>query len=154
RRSSDLENMRLVWSYVERYGRPVSYYTDKAALFQTAPKVARNVTELSRDERDPLPPTQIGRAHRELQIVWIGAHSPQAKGRVERGFGTAQDRLVKGMRLAGVKTPEEANQYLEQEFLPWWKTNLTFVPASAADAHRLLGPEQSLASALSRVEQR
>jgi transposase len=73
------ENMRLVWSYVERYGRPVSYYTDKAALFQTAPKVARNVTELPRDERDPLPPTQIGRALRELDIVWIGAHSPQAK---------------------------------------------------------------------------
>jgi len=54
------ENMRLVWSYVERHGRPVSYYTDKAALFRTAPKTARYATELPRDERDPLPPTQIG----------------------------------------------------------------------------------------------
>ena len=64
--------MRLVWSYVERYGRPVSYYTDKAGLFQTAPKTARRATDLPRDERDPLPPTQIGRALRELDIVWIG----------------------------------------------------------------------------------
>ena len=76
---STAENMRLVWSYVERHGRPVSYYTDKAGLFQTAPKTARYGTELPRDEREPLPPTQIGRALRELDIVWIGAHSPQAK---------------------------------------------------------------------------
>ncbi len=71
------ENMRLLWSYLELHGRPVSYYTDKAALFQTAPKTAR-YTELARDEREPLPSTQIGRALRELDIVWIGAHSPQA----------------------------------------------------------------------------
>jgi transposase len=76
---STAENMRLVWSYVERHGRPVSYYTDKAGLFQTAPKTARYATELPRDEREPLLPTQIGRALRELDIVWIGAHSPQAK---------------------------------------------------------------------------
>src|SRR5450432_771144 len=66
--------MRLLWSYVERHGRPVSFYTDKAGLFVTAPKTARYATELPRDERDPLPPTQIGRALRELDIVWIGAH--------------------------------------------------------------------------------
>ena len=99
------ENMRLVWSYVELHGRPVSYYTDKAGLFVTAPKTARYATELPRDEREPLPPTQIGRALRELDIVWIGAHSPQAKGRVERSFQTAQDRLVKGLRVAGRKDP-------------------------------------------------
>jgi transposase len=107
------ENMRLLWSYLERYGRPISYYTDKAGLFQTAPKTTRRTTDLSRDERDPLPPTQIGRALRELDIVWIGAHSPQAKGRVERSFQTAQDRLVKGLRVAGAKTLEQANAYLE-----------------------------------------
>src|SRR5450432_951757 len=73
------ENMRLLWNYVEQYGRPISYYTDKAALFRTAPKAARYATELPRDERDPLPPTQIGRVLGELDIVWIGAHSPQAK---------------------------------------------------------------------------
>ncbi len=86
------ENMRLLWSYVERYGRPLGYYTDKASLFQTAPKIARDSKALPRDERDPLPPTQIGRALGELDIVWVGAHSPQAKGRVKRSFQTAEDR--------------------------------------------------------------
>ncbi|MDQ1470393.1 MAG: hypothetical protein QOJ99_1873, partial [Bryobacterales bacterium] len=85
------ENMRLLWSYVDRYGRPVSYYTDKASLFQTAPKVARDNRAVAAEEREPLPPTQIGRALRELDILWIGAHSPQAKARVERSFQTAQD---------------------------------------------------------------
>src|SRR5258708_3845634 len=140
------ENMRLLWSYVERYGRPVSYYTDKAGLFVTAPKTARHATELPRDERDPLPPTQIGRALRELDIVWIGAHSPPAKGRVERGFQTAQDRLVKGLRVSGAKTLEQANAYLEAEFIVWWNKTITVVPASSDDAHRPLGKEHSLAA--------
>jgi hypothetical protein len=148
------ENMRLVWSYVERHGRPVSYYTDKAALFRTAPKTARHATELPRDERDPLPPTQIGRALGELDIVWIGAHSPQAKGRVERGFQTAQDRLVKGLRVAGAKTLEQANAYLEAEFIVWWNQTIAVVPASSDDAHRPLGKEHSLAASLSYVETR
>jgi transposase len=148
------ENMRLVWSYVDRYGRPVSYYTDKAALFRTAPKTARHATELPRDERDPLPPTQIGRALAELDIVWIGAHSPQAKGRVERSFETAQDRLVKGLRVAGARTLEEANAYLEAEFIVWWNNTIAVVPSSSDDAHRPLGKEHSLAASLSYVETR
>jgi len=148
------ENMRLVWSYVERHGRPVSYYTDKAGLFQTAPKTARYATDLARDERDPLPPTQIGRALQELDIVWIGAHSPQAKGRVERSFQTAQDRLVKGLRVAGAKTLEQANAYLEAEFIVWWNNTMAVVPASSDDAHRPLGKEHSLAASLSYVETR
>jgi transposase len=148
------ENMRLVWSYVERHGRPVSYYTDKAGLFQTAPKTARYATELPRDERDPLPPTQIGRALGELDIVWIGAHSPQAKGRVERSFQTAQDRLVKGLRVAGARTLEQANAYLEAEFIVWWNNTIAVVPASSDDAHRPLGKEHSLAASLSYVEPR
>ncbi len=148
------ENMRLVWSYVERHGRPVSYYTDKAGLFQTAPKTARYATDLPRDERHPLPPTQIGRALRELDIVWIGAHSPQAKGRVERSFQTAQDRLVKGLGVAGAKTLEQANAYLEGEFLVWWNNTIAVIPASSDDAHRPLGKEHSLAASLSYVEPR
>ena len=58
------------------------------------------------------------------------------------------------MRLAGVRTREEANRYLDEEFLPWWNKNLTVEPASAADAHRALGPEHELRSALSHVEPR
>jgi hypothetical protein len=60
------ENLRLLKTYLERHGRPLAFYTDKASLFQTAPKIARDPKELPRDERDPLPPTQIGHALREL----------------------------------------------------------------------------------------
>lgn len=154
RHDSTEENMRLLGSYLERHGRPVAFYTDKASLFQTAPKVARDVKELPRDERDPLPPTQIGRALRELGITWIAAHSPQAKGRVERSFQTAQDRLVKGLRVAGAGSLEEANRYLEQEFLPWWNQHLVVAPANPADAHRALGAEHDLAASLCSVESR
>jgi hypothetical protein len=132
----------------------VAFYTEQASLFQTAPKVARNAQALPREEREPMPPTQIGRALRELGIGWQAAHSPQAKGRVERSFATAQDRLVKGLRVAGAKTLEQANRYLEEEFLPWWNQHLRVAPAQAADAHRPLGPEQDLAAALSRVDTR
>ena len=148
------ENMRLLWSYVERHGRPLHFYTDKASLFQTAPKIARDRKELPRDEREPLPPTQIGRALAELGIGWIAAHSPQAKGRIERSFHTAQDRLVKGLRVAGASTLEQANSYLETEFLPWWNRRLAVVPASADDAHRPLAREHSLPASLSYVETR
>jgi hypothetical protein len=77
-----------------------------------------------------------------------------AKGRVERGFATAQDRLVKGMRVAGVTTLEQANHHLETEFLPWVNATLAVVPASADDAHRPLDKQHDLAAILSHVESR
>jgi hypothetical protein len=101
-----------------------------------------------------MPPTQIGRALRELGITWTAAHSPQAKGRVERNFGTAQDRLVKGMRVAGVKTLDEANRYLEEDYLVWWERELTVEPASPDNAHRPLEKSHHLAASLSHVETR
>src|SRR6266571_1051563 len=106
------ENMRTVWGYLDLYGRPEAFYNDKAGLFVTSPR--KNDPE----EREARPPTQIGRALQQLGIIWIGAHSPQAKGRIERFFGTAQDRLVKGLRLAKAASLEEANTYLEGEYLP------------------------------------
>lgn len=148
------ENMRLLKTYLETNGRPVAFYTDKASLFQTAPKIARDQKELARDEREPLPPTQIGRALRELGMLWIPAHSPQAKGRVERSFQTAQDRLVKGLRVAGITTLEQANRYLETEFLPWWNQHLKVVPKNSTDAHRPRAAEHDLAASLSVVETR
>jgi hypothetical protein len=151
---STAENMRLLGSYLKLNGRPLNFYTDKAGLFKTAPKVPRDQKALPREEREPLPPTQIGRALSELGIVWLGAHSPQAKGRVERSFGTAQDRLVKGLRVAGANTLEQANAYLEAEFIPWWNQTLTVEPASADDAHRPLYKTHSLAASLSYVEPR
>jgi DNA-binding Lrp family transcriptional regulator len=150
---STVENMNLLERYVQQHGRPLAYYTDKAALFQTAVKTKRDQSRAGKD-REELPPTQIGRALQELGIASIQAHSPQAKGRVERGFLTAQDRLVKGMRVAGVTTAEQANHYLDTEFLPWVKATLAVAPANVDDAHRPLEKQHDLAAILSHVEKR
>ncbi len=147
------ENMRTLRGYLELYGRPVGFYTDKASHFHTTEKRLRDRPGVEQDPKD-MPPTQIGRALRELNITWIAAHSPQAKGRVERSFDTAQDRLVKEMRVAGVKTLEQANRYLHDEFLPWWNETLTVEPAGADDAHRKLDKQHDLAAILSHVETR
>src|SRR5713226_4133714 len=153
RHDSTEENMKLLWSYLEKFGRPVTFYSDKASLFQTAEKRKRDEPGVEKDAVE-MPPTQIGRALWELGITWIPAHSPQAKGRVERNFGTAQDRLVKGMRVAGVKTIEQANQYLEEDYLAWWERELTAEPANSEDAHRRLEKSHHLAASLSHVETR
>ena len=150
---STVENMNLLERYVKKHGRPLAYYTDKASLFQTAEKTKRDESGAAKD-RTELPPTQIGRALQELGITWIAAHSPQAKGRVERGFSTAQDRLVKGMRVAGITTMEQANYYLETEFLPWCNQTIAVVPASADDAHRPMEKHHDLTAILSHVETR
>lgn len=153
RHDSTEENMKLLWSYVEKFGRPLSFYTDKASLFQTAEKRKRDEPGVEKDAVE-LPPTQIGRGLRELGITWIGAHSPQAKGRVERNFCTAQDRLVKGMRVAGVRTIEQANEYLTKDYLAWWERELTVEAANPDDAHRPLDKSHNLAASLSHVEMR
>ena len=153
RHDTSEENMRLLWSYLEKFGRPVAFYTDKASMFRTAEKRKRDEPGVDKDPVE-MPPTQIGRALRELGITWIAAHSPQAKGRVERNFQTAQDRLVKGMRVAGVKTLEEANQYLDQDYLAWWDRELTVEPANSDNAHRPLDKSHNLAASLSHVETR
>jgi transposase-like protein len=153
RHDSTEENMKLLWSYLEKFGRPLSFYTDKASLFQTAGKRKRDEPGVDKDPVE-MPPTQIGRALRELGITWIAAHSPQAKGRVERNFGTAQDRLVKGMRVAGVKTIEQANEYLSNDYLAWWERELTREADHPDDAHRALEKSHHLAASLSHVETR
>jgi len=88
---------RQLLCYVERHGRPVAVYTDKASLFQVAPRAIHH-----RDAAEEQL-SQIGRALQELNIEWLAAHSPQAKGRIEPSFQTAQDRLVKGLRRVGAK---------------------------------------------------
>jgi len=153
RHDSTEENMRLLWSYVEKFGRPLAFYTDKASIFRTAEKRKRDDPGVDKDPVE-MPPTQIGRALQELGIAWIPAHSPQAKGRVERNFGTAQDRLVKGLRVAGVKTLKEGNQYLEETYLVWWERELTVAPAHPDDAHRPLDKSHRLEASLSHVETR
>jgi transposase len=147
------ENMGVLEVWVRGHGRMLACYTDKAGLFQTAHKTKRDEQREGKD-REPMPPTQIGRALGELNIAWIPAHSPQAKGRIERFFETAQDRLVKGMRIAKVKTMEQANAYLEQHYLPWWNQACTVAPQSEEDAHRPLEQHHDLAAILSHVETR
>ena len=153
RHDSTGENMKLLWSYLEKFGRPLAFYTDKASLFHTAEKHKRDEPGVEKDAVE-MPPTQIGRALRELGVTWIAAHSPQAKGRVERNFGTAQDRLVKGMRVAGVTTLEQANEYLTNDYLAWWERELTVEAGNPDDAHRRLEKSHNLAASLSHVESR
>ena len=148
RHDSSAENRRLLKTYLEKNGRPAAFYTDRASLFVNAPKNSAG------EDPKTLPPTQIGRALEELGIESIRAYSPQAKGRVERSFGTAQDRLVKGLRVAGASTIKQANAYLESEFLPWWNATLRVQPVHPDEAHRELGPEHDLDSARSHVETR
>jgi DNA-binding Lrp family transcriptional regulator len=148
RHDSTEENMRLMWKYLERWGRSLGYYADKASLFYNTPKANHH-----KDAPEP-GPTQIGRALQELGIELIAAHSPQAKGRIERFFGTAQDRLVKGLRKAGARGLEEANRYLEDVYLPMWNKRFTQEAQNSTDVHRPLMKEHSLAAILSCVETR
>ena len=146
---STAENMRLLWTYLERHGRPVEFYTDKASLFTINRPLHYNKHLPEKPGK-----TQIGRALEELGIGWIAAHSPQAKGRVERCFGTLQDRLVKALRQAGAASVEEANRFLDEVYLAEWNRRFGREPASRADAHRSVRPDQNLASILSFVEER
>jgi transposase len=143
------ENLRVLWGYLERWGRPVEFYTDKSSLFTVNRPAVEAADEAVQEEW-----TQIGRALRELGIGWIAAHSPQAKGRIERFFGTAQDRLVKGLRLAHADSLEAAQTYLQQEYLPQWNQQFTVAPEGSTDAHRPLRAEHQLAAILSHVEAR
>lgn len=144
------ENMGVLWEYVERNGRMVDVYTDRDSMFTVAPRTGES--EAERREADRL--TQIGRALRELGIGWIAAYSPQAKGRIERSFGTDQDRLIKELRLAKVKTMRAANHFLEREYWPEWNERFARPVQGVVDMHRPLTPQLDLASALSHVEQR
>ena len=144
------ENMGVLWEYLERHGRMVEVYTDRAAMFTVARRGGEN--QAQQQQADRL--TQIGRALRELGIGWIAAYSPQAKGRVERSFGTDQDRLVKHLRLAKVKTMQVANEFLEKEYWPDWNRRFARPAKELTDLHRPLTAQLDLAAALSHVEQR
>jgi len=143
------ENLRTLQGWLRRYGRPVALYTDKNSLFYTT-----RYTEWGEQMEGQPARTQFGRALEELGIEWIAAHSPQAKGRIERLLGTWQDRLVKEMRLTGVGTIEQANRYLEEIFLPAWEQRFTVAPRQSQDAHRPLRREHRLEQILSVREPR
>lgn len=139
------ENLRTLWGWLQRYGRPLAHYTDRNSIFRHR----HGVAALQEQLRGEQPLSQFGRALRELGIEWIAAHSPQAKGRIERLFGTLQDRLVKEMRLAGIDSIAAANHFLEARFLPEWEQRFTVQPRNPRNAHRRLDHEHRLEEILS-----
>jgi len=139
------ENLRTLGGWVQRYGRPLAHYTDKNSIFRHRSGAAALAEQLRGEEAL----SQFGRALRELGIEWIAAHSPQAKGRIERLFGTLQDRLVKEMRLAGIDSIAAANHFLEAHFLAQWEQRFTVAARNPRNAHRRLDGEQRLEEILS-----
>lgn len=132
-RDTGAANRRLLVDYLTRYGRMGAVYADRAGHFQAHFR-ARERRE--RDQAEAL--TLIRRALDALDIELILALSPQAKGRVERLFGTLQDRLIKELRVRAISTMDAANQFLEAEFLPFWDARFSVPAREPVDAHRLL----------------
>lgn len=115
--------------YVRKYGLPLSIYLDRHTTYKSTKKL----TEWEEFEKiEPL--SQFERAVNELGVKVIHAYSPQAKGRIERLFGILQDRLIKEMRLRGIKTKESANEFLK-EYLPKFNRRFRVCPANETDVH-------------------
>jgi transposase len=126
-----LSALQLLKSTVEHHGRPRFFYSDQAGAFGASAKEADNSAFL--------------RACEELGVVVEYAHSPEAKGRVERLFRTLQDRLVPEFRLADVKTMSEATRYINEMFIPkTWDAQFVCTPVDPTPAWRPLAPEQDI----------
>jgi hypothetical protein len=125
--------------YVRKYGLPVSVYLDRHTTYKSTRKltIEDDLAGLSQ------PLSQFERALEELGVRVIHAHSPQAKGRIERLFGTLQDRLVKEMRLRGISSRDEANAFL-REYLPAFNRRFRVSPANKTDLHVRLEPHFNL----------
>jgi hypothetical protein len=149
-RDATPHNMGVLWEYLEKNGRMVDVYTDRDSMFTVPPRPGESQEQ--QREADRL--TQLGRALRELGIGSILAYSPQAKGRIERSFLTAQDRLVKHLRLAKIATLEGANAFLEREYWPEWNAHFARPVADFPNHHRALTPQLDLAAILCHVEER
>jgi hypothetical protein len=118
--------------YSKKYGLPMKVYLDKHTTYKST---ARPTIQDELDQVEPL--SQFERALKELGVEVLHAHSPQAKGRIERLFRTFQDRVVKEMRLRGIRTLEEANQFLE-EYLPHYNRRFSVCPKGKDNFHRPL----------------
>ena len=125
--------MRSTKDYLKINGRPVAIYVDKDSIY----KINRQAS-IDEELRDAMPLSQFTRAMGELGIEMIFANSPQAKGRVERGFRTHQDRLVKELRLAGISDMVAANKFLETFYIAKHNEKFAVAPASRLNAHRPL----------------
>lgn len=132
--------LRLLREIITRHGIPLSVYTDRHSVFTVTRKAWTVDEELAGRQQ----PTQVARALEELGIELILAGSPQAKGRVERLFGTLQDRLVSELRLAGISSREDANAFLHTTFLPSHNRRFSVPASNTQKAYRLLPPELKL----------
>lgn len=132
--------------YARKYGIPQKVYLDKHATYKSPKKAAFPLYD-----EEPL--SQFERAMKELGVEVIHAHSPQAKGRIERLFRTFQDRAVKEMRLRGINTVEEANKFLA-EYLPKYNRKFQVTPKEKTDLHRKIPKGLKLDSILCIKEER
>lgn len=127
------EGVAAVFNFWKEYilttGKPLNIYLDKFSTYKINHKSAVDNHELM---------TQFQRAMQDLEITLISAHSPQAKGRVEKLFGTLQDRLVKEMRLVGINTPEDGNNFLEEVFLSNFNGKFAVISQKEGNVHRPL----------------
>lgn len=133
--------------YVERFGKPNSIYVDRFSTYSMNHKLAK-------ENPDTL--TQFERATEELNIEIVHAHSPQAKGRVEKLFRTLQDRLIKELRLRHISTTEKANEFLEQEYLAKFNAKFMVEARSQTNLHKNLSNQEQakLAAIFSRQDTR
>jgi transposase len=139
-----LETLR---AWVEKYGIPRAIYADWKNVYQYEPSERQK-------QAGEHPLTQFGRVCAELGIELIAANSPQAKGRVERNHGTHQDRLIKKMRLKRIDSYEEANRYLQQEYLPQHNARFRVAAAERADFHDPCPRKRRLEEVFCWVEER
>src|SRR6266436_6789697 len=140
---SAFDYFRTTRAYLEAHGKPVAFYSDKHGIFRVNRKDAAGGDGV----------TQFGRALMALNIDIICANSPQAKGRIERAFGTLQDRMVKELRLAGVSSIAAANLWLPG-FTTAYNTRFGRDPANAKDLHRPLAQADDLDEILAWREER
>lgn len=133
--------------YILIYGKPLKIYLDKFSTYKINHKSAVDNAELI---------TQFQRAMRTLLVEIINANSPQAKGRIERLFGTLQDRLVKELRLAGINTIEEGNKFLKEVFIPQFNTKFSVRAKKEGNLHHPISrsEKQALNNIFSIKEQR
>jgi len=125
----------LLREIVCSHGMPMALYHDCHSIFEVSPDKSPSIEEQLEGKR---PLTQFGRIMEELDITSIPALSPQAKGRIERLWGTFQDRLVSELRLAGASTIEEANRVL-WDFLPRYNQKFAVPAKEPGSAYRQLG---------------
>lgn len=143
RSESTFDYFAATQSYLERHGKPVAFYSDKASIFRVNAK----------DPKAGDGFTQFGRAMHDLNVDVICANTAAAKGRVERAHQTLQDRLVKELRLRGIADRDAANAFAPQ-FLQDYNARFARPPRNPHDAHRPLLPHEQLSRVFTLQESR